>query len=210
MKLRTAMFAMLLALGLPPCLEAQVGKNMGVVNPNTAIEADFEGLPHLSAALVAGILEQRPFDGMTALDSFLGSSLNADQRAELYVRLFLPINLNAASDEELHMVPGAGDRMAHEFEEYRPYQALAQFRREMGKYVDDDEVARLEQYVFVPIKLNTASDEDILSIPGIGSRMLREFKEYRPYQAIAQFRREMGKYVDDDEVRRMERYITID
>ena len=37
--------------------------------------------------------------------------------------------------------------MAHEFEEYRPYTSMEQFRREIGKYVDDDEVARLDQYV---------------------------------------------------------------
>ena len=37
--------------------------------------------------------------------------------------------------------------MAHEFEEYRPYTSLEQFRREIGKYVDDEEVARLERYV---------------------------------------------------------------
>ncbi len=75
--------------------------------------------------------------------------------------------------------------------------------------MDDTELARLEQYVFVPINLNTASDEAILSIPGVGARMLREFKEYRPYVAIEQFRREIGKYVDEDEVARLERYVTI-
>ena len=37
--------------------------------------------------------------------------------------------------------------MLHEFDEYRPYEAIAQFRREMGKYVDEDEVARMERYV---------------------------------------------------------------
>jgi hypothetical protein len=37
--------------------------------------------------------------------------------------------------------------MAHEFDEYRPYTDMEQFRREIGKYVDEDEVARLEQYV---------------------------------------------------------------
>ena len=99
--------------------------------------------------------------------------------------------------------------MAHEFEEYRPYKALAQFHREIDKYVDDKELARLEQYVFVPIDLNTASDADILTIPGLGNRMLHEFKEYRPYKAIEQFRREIGKYVDKREVARLERYVTI-
>ena len=39
--------------------------------------------------------------------------------------------------------------------------------------------------------------------------MLREFKEYRPYSRIEQFRREIGKYVDDDEVARLERYVEI-
>ena len=97
----------------------------------------------------------------------------------------------------------------HEFQEYRPYRALAQFRREIGKYVDDKELARLEQYVFVPIDLNTASDSDILSIPGLGQRMLREFKEYRPYKVMEQFRREIGKYVDENEVARLERYVTM-
>ena len=54
---------------------------------------------------------------------------------------------------------------------------MDQFRREIGKYVKEDEVARLEQYVLVPIDLNSASDEDILSIPGLGRRMLREIHE---------------------------------
>jgi DNA uptake protein ComE-like DNA-binding protein len=64
--------------------------------------------------------------------------------------------------------------------------------------------------VFVPIGLNTATDADILTIPGLGNRMLREFKEYRPYKAMEQFRREIGKYVDKQEVARLERYVAID
>ena len=37
--------------------------------------------------------------------------------------------------------------MLHEFMEYRPYESMEQFRREIGKYVDDEELARLERYV---------------------------------------------------------------
>jgi DNA uptake protein ComE-like DNA-binding protein len=61
----------------------------------------------------------------------------------------------------------------------------------------------------VPININTASDAEILRIPGVGPRMLREFKEYRPYTSIEQFRREIGKYVDKAEVARLEQYIVI-
>jgi DNA uptake protein ComE-like DNA-binding protein len=61
----------------------------------------------------------------------------------------------------------------------------------------------------VPININTATDAEILKIPGVGPRMLHEFKEYRPWTSIAQFRREIGKYVDKAEVARLEKYTVI-
>ena len=202
--------AITLAVGLVAGARAQVGDSGGMVNPNLASADELLGSPHLTGPIVDDLMERRPFLNMTDLHAFLGGSLSADQLVDLYTRLFLPINLNTASREEILLVPGVGSRIAHEFEEYRPYRALAQFRREIGKYVDDDEVTRFERYVFVPISLNTASDEAILSIPGVGRRLLHEFKEYRPYRAIEQFRREIGKYVDDDQVARLERYVVVE
>jgi DNA uptake protein ComE-like DNA-binding protein len=188
---------------------SQVGKSLGVVDANLAPEKDLLALPHLNATIVKGLLEQRPFLSMASLHAYLSQTLSKEQLTELYGRLFLALNLNTASREEILLIPGVGNRMVREFLEYRPYKALAQFRREIGKYVDAQEEARLEQYVFVPIDLNSASDEDILSIPGIGNRMLREFKEYRPYENIERFRREIGKYVSPKEVARLERYVTV-
>jgi DNA uptake protein ComE-like DNA-binding protein len=204
-----AMIVILLALGLAHPAASQVGKNQGVVYPNLAAEKDLLALPHLNAALVKGILDKRPFLSMTELHAFLSQSLSKEQLTELYAKMFIPINLNTATREEILLVPGVGNRMLREFLEYRPYKAMAQFRKEIGKYVNAAELARLEQYVFVPVNLNTASDEDLLSIPGVGQRMLREFKEYRPYQNIERFRKEIGKYVNAKEVARLERYITL-
>jgi DNA uptake protein ComE-like DNA-binding protein len=189
--------------------EAQTGRRQDVLDPNVATEKELLALPHLTPPLVKAILDGRPFINMTALDAMLSKSVKRPQLTELYRRLFIQLNLNTASEQEIMLIPGMGKRMLHEFEEYRPYKALAQFRREIGKYVDETEVARLEQYVFVPINLNTATDEDILSIPGVGKRMLHEFKEYRPYKSIEQFRKEIGKYVDDRELARLERYVTL-
>jgi DNA uptake protein ComE-like DNA-binding protein len=190
-------------------VEAQTGRRQDVVDPNVATEKELQALPHITAALTKTILDGRPFLNMTALDAVLAKSLQRPQLTELYRRMFIQINLNTATKEEILLIPGMGQRMLHEFEEYRPYKAMAQFRREIGKYVDDKELARLEQYVFVPINLNTATDEDILSIPGVGKRMLHEFKEYRPYKSIEHFRREIGKYVNDRELARLERYVTL-
>ncbi len=180
-----------------------------VVNPNLTGSDELAMLPGMTAELVDMVLEARPFPGMIELDALISAHMSGEDAAALYARMFIPLNLNAATDEEIRLVPGVGDRMVHEFKEYRPYLAIAQWRREMGKYVDDAEVARMEQYVFVPIDLNTATDEEILAIPGVGERMAHEFKEYRPYSSMDQFRREIGKYVDDGEVARLERYVEI-
>ena len=180
-----------------------------VVNPNLAGADELGALPGMNKELVDAIVAQRPFLGMEALHPVVSQHLGEEEVEKLYVQMFVPLNLNTASEEEILLVPGVGKRMAHEFEEYRPYTAIAQWCREMGKYVDDTEVARMEKYVFVPIDLNTATEEDILAIPGVGKRMAHEFEEYRPYASMEQFRREIGKYVDDGEVARLERYVEI-
>jgi DNA uptake protein ComE-like DNA-binding protein len=190
-------------------VEGQAGRRQGMLDPNIASEKELLAMPHLNATIVKGIIELRPFLSMTDLNSYLSQSLKKEQLAELYAKMFIHLNLNTATREEILMIPGVGNRMLHEFQEYRPYKTMAQFRKEIGKYVNAQEVARLEQYVLVPINLNTASDEDILSIPGLGPRMLREFKEYRPYRNIEQFRKEIGKYVNAKEVARLERYVTL-
>ena len=189
---------------------AQVGKPVTIVDPNVASEADLAKLPHINASISKALVNRRPFLSMTALDGFLrAQGLTRAQLTDVYDRMFVQINLNTATNEEIQLIPRMGPRMLHEFLEYRPYKSLAVFHREIDKYVDDSELARLEQYVFVPIDLNTASDADILTIPGVGTRMLKEFKEYRPYKAMDQFRREIGKYVSKEEVARLERYVAI-
>jgi DNA uptake protein ComE-like DNA-binding protein len=198
------------ATGFASQLEAQVGTNQNLSDANLADRAALRALPHVNDALADAIVAARPFKTATELNAVVANTLNDPQRAELYGRLFRQINLNTASREEIMLIPGMTSRMAHEFEEYRPYTSLEQFRREIGKYVDANEVARLEQYVFVPMKLNTASDEDFMTIPGMTSRMVHEFEEYRPYTSIEQFRREIGKYVDAKEVARLESYVTLE
>lgn len=124
-------------------------ESAAVLNPNQAGEEELLALPQLDETLVAMILEERPFLSMTELAARLNESLSQEQQGELYVNLFVPMNLNTTPEKDFQLVPGVGPRIAHEFEEYRPYQAIDQFRREIGKYVDEQEVARLEQYVML-------------------------------------------------------------
>lgn len=209
MRILNLIAPVVLMAGLTNTLNAQLGRQQGLLDPNVAAEQDLLALPHLNAQLVKEITTQRPFLSITNLDAVLARSLNKERLVELYRKTFVHLNLSTATRQELLLIPGLGNKMAHEFEEYRPYKTLAQFRKEIGKYVDEKEVARLEQYIFLPVNLNTASDEDILSIPGLGRKMLHEFKEYRPFKSMEQFRKEIGKYVNPKEVARLERYVTL-
>ncbi len=189
---------------------AQVGKSLGVVDVNTATEQALTAMPHMTATVVKALTAARPFGSPVELNKFLLSQkLTQEQATAFYGKAFVQINLNAATAEEIMLIPGAGKRMAHEFEEYRPWRSWAQFQKEIGKYVNEQEVARLGQYAFIPININTASDADIQTIPGVGARMLHEFKEYRPWKSMEQFYKEIGKYVDEKEVRRLARYVVI-
>ena len=211
---RTFTVALMLAAAMSlavvaPAL-AQVGKSQGVVDANTVAEAELAKMPHMTAAIAKAIVAARPFDSIVDLNKLLlAQGLTPEQAAAFYAKAFVHINLNTATPEEIMLIPGAGKRMAHEFEEYRPWKAWAQFDKEIGKYVNAQEVARLAQYGFIPLNLNTASDADILTIPAVGQRMLHEFKEYRPWKTRAQFDKEIGKYVDAKEVRRLARYVAI-
>lgn len=84
---------------------------------------------------------------MLEVDAALAAHLDEAARESVYGAVWKPLDLNAATAEEILLIPGVGDRMRHEFEEYRPYRAMAEFRREIGKYVDEAEVERLARYV---------------------------------------------------------------
>ena len=190
---------------------AQVGKSMGVADANSAPEKELLGMPHMTPAIVKGLIEKRPFTSIADLNGYLLSQkLTPEQAMAFYEKAFVHINLNTATPEEILLVPGAGKRMVHEFDEYRPWKSYAQFEKEIGKYVGAEKTAQLAQYTFIPIRLNTATDADILTIPNAGPRMVREFKEYRPWKTKEQFIKEIGKYVGAKEAERMWRYVIID
>lgn len=121
-----------------------------LVNANTATEAQIAAVPGL-APLAAAIVAKRPFASPLALDAVLAEGKIApDQRKLIYTRFWAPMNLNTATLPDIMLIPGMSARMADEFREYKPYKSIGQFRYEIGKYVSKAEVARLEQYVFVP------------------------------------------------------------
>lgn len=121
----------------------------GMIDPGTAARTDLATLPGVSDSIAGELIASRPYANMLAVDKVLAKHLSEAQRDSVYARLWVPIDINKASKEEILLIPGVGPKMLKEFEEYRPYTSIDQFRREIGKYVDKTELARLETFVAI-------------------------------------------------------------
>lgn len=91
------------------------------------------------------------------------------------------INLNTGTADQFLTVPNVGNRMVREFQEYRPYASIEQFRREIGKYVDAAQVADYEKYVFVPIVPSDADAATLQQLPGVDAGVAERLIAARPY-----------------------------
>ena len=196
-------------------LEAQLGKQQGLLEPNVTADTTLLKLPGMTAPLVQTLKDARPILSATSLDSLLAAaSLTKQQRTTLYGKMFVHVDLNRGTDAEFLLIPGVDANKVKALKAGRPWKTFEQFRTEMTKASSADEAARLEQYVFIPVDLNTFTPEimDTFASIGVGTRQWkREFAEYRPWTSMEQFQREIGKYVRSNpkELKRLERYVII-
>ena len=110
------------------------------------------------------------------------------------------LNLNTASENDLLTIPGMTKRMVHEFMEYRPYQSIQQFRREMSKYVSSPVIADYEKYVYVPISENDSDAATLQQIPGLDASEAEELIKGRPYASRDAFLAKLSPKVSPDEL----------
>lgn len=189
---------------------AQVGKSLGVGDANAVAVSELATYPHMTPAIAKELASKRPFVSIKDLNAFLLSQgLTQAQANEFYGKAFVHINLNTATSEEILLVPNAGKRMAHEFDEYRPWRSYAQFAKEIGKYVGADATAKLAQYTFIPIDPNTATDEVLMSIPGADAGLVQKIKAGRPYKTTADLEAAIAKGSTPADGKRVARFFVI-
>jgi DNA uptake protein ComE-like DNA-binding protein len=141
--------AILAAMIATPGLSAQA--TGGLIDVNTATAAQLQGLMHMSPAIAQSVVAHRPYKSIIDLNKLLlDQKLTQPQATEFYRQAFVKINLNTGTKEEFMLIPGVGARMSAEFAEYRPWKTWAQFDKEIGKYVGQQETDRFKQYVFIP------------------------------------------------------------
>lgn len=118
-----------------------------VLDVNTATAAQLAGVTGVSPELAGAIIAGRPYATVVDFNTKLRETLAPDATGAVLEKVFVPVNLNTASREEIELIPGMTSRMVGEFLEYRPYEDMNEFDREIGKYVDEAEVARFRNYV---------------------------------------------------------------
>ena len=117
------------------------------------------------------------------------------------------LNLNTATREQFLSVPGVGDRFVREFEEYRPYTTIAQFRRELGKYVSQDQVAAWERYLYVPVDPNKADAATLQQLPGVSAEIAGQLIAARPYASTEAFTAKLAQLTSADQATAARAYL---
>jgi DNA uptake protein ComE-like DNA-binding protein len=117
------------------------------------------------------------------------------------------LNLNTASEAELLSIPGMTNRMVHEFQEYRPYKSIQEFRKEMAKYVSAAVIADYEKYIYVPISQNGSDAATLQQIPGLDATEAGALIAARPYASPEDFLAKLGEKVTPDALEVAKTYI---
>jgi hypothetical protein len=208
-----AVAALLVAKSAPAL--AQLGAQQGLVEPNVAADSTMTAVPHVNAGIAEALKAARPILSAVSLDSILASkALTKAQRTETFGKMFVHVDVNRGTDAEFMLIPGMDAKKLNAVKAGRPWKDFASFRTEVAKASNAAEAARLEQYLFIPIELNTFTNDimDTFASIGVGTtRWKREFNEYRPWTSMEQFDREIGKYVRTrpTELQRLKRYVII-
>ena len=116
-------------------------------------------------------------------------------------------NLNTVTAEQIKTIPNTGDRMVREFEEYRPYTSILQFRKEIGKYVDEAQVAEYEKYVYVPVVPNDADAATLQQLPGVTTAIADQLIAARPFATKDAFLKKLGELTSAEQATTAATYV---
>ena len=145
---------------------------------------------------------------LAACSSAAPTAVSGNNNASSSQGIGAKLNLNTVTgDELLATIPGFGNRMVREFQEYRPYISIQQFRQEIGKYVNDAQIAEYEKYVYVPIAINDSDSATLQQIPGLDSTEADQLIAGRPYATTDDFLAKLSGFVSADQLEIAKTYL---
>ena len=122
-----------------------------LIDPNTASADVIAAIPGIDAELAQQVISGRPYATPTELHAVIKDAVDESELKTIYSAMFVTVDLNTGSNADYQLIPTTMQprRLAREFEEYRPYDSLEQFSREMSKYVSAEEIAFLRRYLTI-------------------------------------------------------------
>jgi len=122
---------------------------MCIRDSNKASARQLAAVAGMTDAVNAALVAARPYATQSELHEAIGGMLSEEEQKRVYARIFVKVGLNTGADADYRLIPSTmpAGKLAHEFEEYRPYESMDEFRREMSKYVSEQEVEYLTRFV---------------------------------------------------------------
>jgi DNA uptake protein ComE-like DNA-binding protein len=187
------------------------------VDPASADRDTLQQLPGVSSDIAGALASGDPYADEAAFLDALASKISPEQTAlaPQYMAStagtsasWIRFDLNKAANEQFSTIPGVGDRMLKEFAEYKPYSSILVYRQEIGKYVDEAQVAAWEKYLFVTVDPNNADADTLAQLPGISEEEANALIAARPYADNATFETALADYVSPDQAALIGAYLT--
>lgn len=187
-------------------------------NLNAITQEQILAIPGTGDRMVKEFKEYRPYTSIDQFRKEIGKYVDKEVVAGYEAYLFVPVDPANADADTIQQLPGVDADKAKRLVDGRPYADDDAFLKALATLVTEEQAALAKEYLastaagqatWIKYNLNTMTEDQILSIPGTGDRMVREFTEYRPYTSIEQFRKEIGKYVGAEIVAGYERYIFV-
>jgi DNA uptake protein ComE-like DNA-binding protein len=178
------------------------------VDPTNPDADTFQQLPGLDSDKAKQLADGGPFTDDATFLAALGQLVSAEQATWASAFLastaaaeatWVKYNLNTITSDQILSIPGAGDQMTHEFDEYRPWTTIGQFREEIGKYVDDGVIAGYEKYVFVPISPNDADKDTLQQLPGVDEDKASALVSSQPFTDNSAFLSALAQQVSAEQ-----------
>ena len=93
------------------------------------------------------------------------------------------VNLNAATAEQLDTIPNIGEKRSEAIIKGRPYKTTQELVTK--KVLTQGIYDKIKDKITVKVNLNTASAEELDSLPGIGEKRSDAIIKGRPYKSVA-------------------------
>ncbi len=150
---------------------------------------------------ISGVAIQSQAQTPTAtMSATSAATLAATGPATATVQPFTLLNLNTMTEQQILSIPTIINRMVREFQEYRPYVSITQYRREIGKYVGAEQTAAWEKYLYVPVQVDVADAETLKQIPGVTDDIAKALITARPYKTNDAFLASLAQYLTNDQL----------